>query len=227
MTEENVGTMDSKLRSDPALLTKRLWKGALHVLVAATYVGLILVVFAQAHWFTGLITLGIVLVMQTLRYIANAMDRIAFTLSRRSGEEHHANKPPGLHRTSAVVVWLLIQGCNAYVIYVALAGVDRGFGVRVGVALLAIEVVYFAIRFINRRTVYASASFGVSDRSLVRQEPTFQAQRERERQRIDAKLETLREMYEKGEISVEAHSKARDKYLVKHVMNLPDDETNV
>ncbi len=219
--------MDSRLKSDPTILTKRLWKGALHVLVAATYVGLILVVFTQAHWFTGLITLGIVLVVQALRYIASAMDRIAFTLSRRSGEEHYANKSPGLHRASAVVVWLLIQTCNAFMIYCVVADVNRVFGARVGAALLGIECIYFAIRFINRRTVYASASFGVSDRSLMRQGPTSQEQRERERQRIDAKLETLREMYEKGEISVEAHLKARDKYLVKHVMNLPDDETNV
>lgn len=219
--------MESRLRSDPTLLTKRLWKGALHVLVAATYVGLVLIMFPHAGWFTGLITVGIVLVIQALRYIASAMDRIAFTLSERTVDEENPTSSPGLHRISAAFVWLLIQGCNAFVIFGALDAVGRGYAIRVGIALLMIEVVYFVIRFINTKVVYASASFGVSDRSLIRQGPSSQEQRDKKRQRIEAKLEALRLMVEKGDISERAYLKARDKHLVQHVMETPNDETNV
>ena len=112
--------MSQTSRNDSFNLMKRLWKGALHVLAVAGYISLIIGMLVIGSWLAGFVTLGLILLAQSLRYIASAMDRIAYSISqkRHSGEGAQSSQVSPIF--SAIFVWILIQGCNAAIALYAL-----------------------------------------------------------------------------------------------------------
>ena len=212
------------MTADPSSLIKRLWKGTLHVVAAAIYIALVLGMFSVGSWFLALITLGVVFLVQALRYIASSMDRIAHNVAKRQEADGSVRSSTIGYKISALLVWLLIQCGNAYLALKAFEVSTSSFAVRVTAALAFVEIVYLFIRFINQKVAYQAASFGMADRSLFRDGPTpLREEQEQRKQKVKAKLEVLRTMVEKGEISEHAYLKARDKYLVRQVMESNDD----
>lgn len=215
-------------RTDSLKQMKRLWKGALHVLAVASYIGLIIGMLVIGSWLAGFVTLGLVLLAQSLRYIASAMDRIAHSLRQQAdGEETQS----GSHRSSllsAILVWILIQGCNIAIGFYALDLGGTGSTLRVAAILVFIEATYLGLRLINRRIAYEPASFGIADRSVLREGPVpYEKLATREKERIEQKLQVLKELAESGEISERAYLRARDRYLVRYVMDSKSDDLEV
>ena len=207
---------------------KRLWKGTLHMLVVSTYIGLAIGMFLIDRWYPLFVTVFLILLAQSLRYIASAMDRIAFHSSNKESGPTEAQTSSTASIVSSIILWLLVQACNAFIILTAMNLGSVLSAIKVGIALVCVEVAYLVIRAINRTISYESASFGIADRSIFRDGPIpAHSSINRERERINRRLQTLHEMVEKGEISQRAYSKARDKYLVKQVMEAPEDESPV
>lgn len=207
---------------------KRLWKGALHVLAVAGYIALIIGMLVIGSWLAGFVTLGLVLLAQSLRYIASAMDRIAHSISRRDQGGGGAPKSRVTPILSAIFVWVLIQGCNAGIALYALNLEGTQSSIRVLAVLVFIEAIYLGLRFVNRRIAYEPASFGIADRNVLRTGPIpYENLAEREKERIERSLQRLKDMAEKGDISERAYLRARDKYLVRYVMESKSDDLDV
>ncbi len=213
-------------RPNSQVFMKRLWKGLFHVVAIAVYIVLIFGMFQIGRWLSGILAIGLVLLAQSLRYIASALDRIAHNLNSRSKDhEDGAGTSSAPQTVSAFVTWIFIQGCNGYLVFETFRWSTLSMGYRVLCALVVVEMLYLAIRFINRSISYEPASFGIGDGHVLRDRPSAPvAAQERERKRVESRLGVLKTMYENGEISREAYLKAKDKYLVHLVMDSPDDE---
>ncbi len=226
--EQKEFTMIQAFRHDSFTLMKRLWKGALHVLAVASYISLIIGMLVIGSWLAGFVTLGLVLLAQSLRYIASAMDRIAHSISQK---EHSGEGAKGSQLTpilSAIFVWILIQGCNAAIALYAfsLAGSQTLF--RVLAVLVFVEATYLALRFVNRTIAYEPASFGIADRNFLRAGPdSYENLSSKEKERIERSLHRLEEMANRGDISERAYLRARDKYLVRYVMEYEPSDLDI
>lgn len=215
-------------RNDSFSLMKRLWKGALHVLAVAGYISLIIGMLVIGSWLAGFVTLGLILLAQSLRYIASAMDRIAYSVSKRNQSEESPQNSQVSPIFSAIFVWILIQGCNAAIALYALNLEGSQSLVRVLAVLVFIEATYLGLRFVNRRSSYEPASFGIADRNVLRTGPVpYENLSERERERIERSLQRLKEMADRGDISERAYLRARDKYLVRYVMESKSDDLDI
>lgn len=211
--------MSQVLRHDSFTLMKRLWKGALHVLAVASYISLIIGMLVIGSWLAGFVTLGLVLLAQSLRYIASAMDRIEHSISQREQSGEGTTDSQVSPILSAIFVWILIQGCNAAIALYAfsLAGSQSLF--RVLAVLVLVEAIYLALRFVNRRIAYEPASFGIADRNVLRSGPdSYEDLSAKKKERIERSLQRLKEMADRGDISERAFLRAKDKYLVRYVM---------
>lgn len=211
--------MSQVLRHDSFTLMKRLWKGALHVLAIASYISLIIGMLVIGSWLAGFVTLGLVLLAQSLRYIASAMDRIAYSISQK---KHSGEGATGSQLTpilSAIFIWILIQGCNAAIALYASSLASSQSLFRVLAVLVFVEATYLVLRFVNRRIAYEPASFGIADRNVLRTGPdSYEKFSSKEKERIERSLHRLKEMADRGDISERAYLRARDKYLVRYVM---------
>lgn len=198
---------------------QRLWKGALHVLAVAGYIGLIIGMLVIGSWLSGFVTLGLVLLAQSLRYIASAMDRIAHSMRQQLQGEEAESGSNHIPIVSAILVWVLIQGCNAAIGLYAFKIDGSQPALQVVAILVVIEAIYLGLRVINRKIAYVPASFGIADRNVFREGPVpYEKLAAREKERIEQKLQVLKELAEDGAISERAYLRARDKYLVRYVM---------
>lgn len=221
-------TMSQTSGNESFKLMKRLWKGALHVLAVASYISLIIGMLVIGSWLAGFVTLGLVLLAQSLRYIASAMDRIAYSVANRRRSEESAQNSQVSPIFSAIFVWILIQGCNAAIALYALNLAGSQSLIRVLAALVFIEATYLGLRLVNRRISYEPASFGIADRNVLRTGPVpYENLAERERERIERSLQRLKEMADRGDISERAYLRARDKYLVRYVMESKSDDLDI
>ena len=220
--------MSQASRNDSVSLMKRLWKGALHVLAVAGYISLIIGMLVIGSWLAGFVTLGLILLAQSLRYIASAMDRIAYSVSKRKQSGDGATRSQVSPIFSAIFVWILIQGCNTAIALYALNLAGTESLVRVLAVLVFIEATYLVLRLVNRRIEYEPASFGIADRNVFRTGPvSYENLAEREKERVERRLQRLKEMADKGDISERAYLRARDKYLVRYVMESKSDDLSV
>ena len=220
--------MSQVLRHDSFTLMKRLWKGALHVLAVASYISLIIGMLVIGSWLAGFVTLGLVLLAQSLRYIASAMDRIAYSISQKkhSGEEATGSQLTPI--LSAIFVWILIQGCNAAIALYASSLASSQSLFRVLAVLVFVEATYLVLRFVNRRIAYEPASFGIADRNVLHSGPdSYENFPSRKKERIERSLQRLKEMADRGDISERAYLRARDKYMVRYVMESKSDELDI
>lgn len=198
----------------------RLWKGTLLVGVAAGYALLVALMFVHHGWRPALLALLLIVISQFLRYIAADVDRIGWNLARQrdEGDRQGGANADRTQRQLFRVLVALAQIVNLALVVQALmaGGPPRALATLVG--LVVIEVLFMRIRSVNRRVAFERASYGVQDGVLVdhpaRREPWDEARAEKLKQ----KLERLERMAEAGEISQKAYAKARDKWLVRRVM---------
>ena len=221
-------SMSQTSRNDSFTLMKRLWKGALHVLAVASYISLIIGMLVIGGWLAGFVTLGLVLLAQALRYIASAMDRIAHSISQKKQSGEGTTDSQVSPILSAIFVWVLIQGCNAAIALYALNLGGLLPLIRVLAVLIFIEATYLALRFVNRRIAYEPASFGIADRNVLRSGPdSYENFPSKKKERIERSLQRLKEMADRGDISERAYLRARDKYLVRYVMESESDDLDI
>lgn len=219
MAQNTAHFMDAETR------LRRLWKGALLVGVAGGYVLLVSALLLQHSWQAALLAAFFVVVSQFLRYIASDVDRIGWQLSERKNEKQGAEaatQSEGAVRYQARLfrgLVALAQLVNVALVVqaFALGGVLRAIATLLGLAL--IEVLFSRIRKVNREVTFEQASYGFSDRPLLHDGASATGPwDEAANERLQRKLETLRQMAEAGEISQQAYQKARDKWLVRSVM---------
>lgn len=204
---------------------RRLWKGTLLVGVAGGYVLLVSALLLQHSWQAALLAAFLVVVSQFLRYIASDVDRIGWHLSERKNQEQDAQAAtPAADAVRyqarlfrGLIVLAQLVNVALVVQAFALGGVLRALATLLGLAV--IEVLFSRIRKVNREVTFEQASYGFSDRPPLHGGPARAGPwDEVANERLQRKLETLRQMAEAGEISTEAYRKARDKWLVRRVM---------
>lgn len=212
----------------------RLWKGTLVVAAMSAYALLVTLLFLHHGWRAALLALFFIVVSQVFRYIANDVDRIGWNLQRRhdsaGGGDAGMDGGDGAAsvRYQLRLFWLLVglaQLLNIVLVGQAfeLAGVGRAVATLAG--LTFVEVLFSRIRKVNRRVEFQQASYGLSDglssRGALDASTSATAWDAGRLERLQRKLERLKDMAEAGEISQRAYEKARDKALVRSVM---DDE---
>ena len=188
--------------NDSFKLMKRLWKGALHVLAVASYISLIIGMLVIGSWLAGFVTLGLVLLAQSLRYIASAMDRITYSISHRKQSGQGTTRSQVSPIFSMTLVWTLFQWNNATI---ALHELNPGVlesVFHVLAVLFLIEAAYLGLRFVHKRIAYEPVSFGIADRSIWGIGPVSNENlAEKEKERIEHRLQRLKEMSDRGDIS--------------------------
>ena len=215
--------------SDAEVRLRRLWKGTLLVAVAAGYAFLASLLLVQHGWRSALLALFFIVVAVVLRYIGNDVDRIGWNLSRglvagRGETAEEANEADAQGRTTAMRyqarffrgLWALAQVVNAALVAQALlvGGANRALATAAGLAFL--EILFWQVRRVNHLVTFAQASYGIEGRLPA--PAAADAWDDAGRARLNRKLDKLAEMAEAGLISENAHRKARDKWLVRSVM---------
>ena len=213
--------------SDAEVRLRRLWKGTLLVAVAAGYAFLASLLLVQHGWRSALLALFFIVVAVVLRYIGNDVDRIGWNLSRGLGRgetAEEANEADTQGRITAMRyqsrffrgLWALAQVVNAALVAQALlvGGPDRALATAAGLAFL--EILFWQVRRVNHLVTFAQASYGIEGRLPA--PAAADAWDDAGKARLNRKLEKLAEMAEAGLISQKAHRKARDKWLVRSVM---------
>lgn len=216
--------------SDAEVRLRRLWKGTLLVAVGAGYVFLAALLLIQHGWRSALLALFFIVVAAFLRYIGNDVDRVGWNLSRglAGGQRQGAAaaEAPTKGQTETAMryqsrlfrgLWALAQAVNVGLVAQGLlvGGVERALATAAGLAFL--EVLFWQIRRVNHAVTFEQASYGIGEPRLPAPsaaDPWDQAGTAR----LNRKLEKLAEMAEAGTISRKAHRKARDKWLVRSVM---------
>ena len=209
-TEQETGRPDAEVR------LQRLWKGTLLVGAVGAYALLLGLLFVQWGWPAALLALFLVAVAQFFRYIANDVDRIGWDLANRGS--------PSSERTvryQSRLLWLLFgltQAVHVALVVQAalLGGADRALATLLALAL--VELLFALVRRANRRTAFEQASFGLEEPALAGRRTGSSRWDDTQRAKLDRQLERLREMAEEGEISERAYKKARDRHLVRSVM---------
>ncbi len=200
----------------------RLWKGTLLVGVASAYALLIALMFVHYGWRPALLALVLIVVSQFLRYIAGDVDRIGWNLARqhdKSGDEQGADSNAIRHQRRLFrLLVALAQVVNLALVAQALfvGGALRAAATLIG--LMVVEVLFAQIRSVNRRVDFERASYGVQDSVLIDRPQHDGPWDEARTEKLNQKLGRLRRMAEAGEISQKAYEKARDRWLVRVVM---------
>lgn len=203
-------------RADVEVRLQRLWKGTLLVGAVGDYALLLGLLFVQCGWRAALLALFLVAVAQFFRYIANDVDRIGWDLGRRASQGNERTA-----RYQSRLLWLLFgltQSVHVALIVQAamLGGTDRAGATLL--ALVLVEVLFGLVRKANRQTAFEQASFGLEEPALAGRGTGPTRWDDTQRAKLDHKLERLKKMAEEGEISERAYKKARDKHLVRSVM---------
>ena len=207
--------------SDIRLRLQRLWKGTLFVGVAGGYLGLLAGGLILFGWRAALLALFFVLLGQCLRYIANDIDRLGWSMAR-AAESADGRFDAATKRDQRRMLRLL--GTLALLPSVALTAQAYVLGdwqaaSVVAAVLTLVEALYLAIRRANRRTAFTEASYGLRDNSLFGRGPdSVRDLAETRAVRVERRLGELKAMADEGRISQRAYEKARDKHRVDLVM---------
>jgi hypothetical protein len=200
---------------------RRLWKGTLFTAIGGLYIALAGALFLNDGWLTLLLTVFLVGIGQFFRYVANDVDHIGWLL-RSNQVQGNDSEAKTYQRRLVVFLFACIQLLNLGVALRVFVTTSWQLAVIVIVALTAVESLYFYVRMINRRIEFKSVSYGYSDGAILssgpdRSHPEEYAQRKRTRS-LEEKLEALKEMVEKGEISEAAYLRVRDEQLIQKMM---------
>ena len=199
--ELNVATLALRLR--------RLWMGTLYIGVLAVYTILLGLLLVYYGWRPALLSLFLIGLIQSFRYVADDVDRIGWLLSQGNVEGEHEgiieHRQKLRHLLLTVILLLnLTVVCQVYSVsrwpqaLVLLSG------------LIAVETMFRQIRATNRHIDYQSPSYGIK--------PPGPMPAGRESSRLEEKLAQLKEMAERREISQKAYGTVRDRELIKRVM---------
>lgn len=189
---------------------QRLWKGTLYTVIAAGYLTLVGLPLIYVGWRPACLLAFLVILGQFLRFIAGDVDRVGWEMAQRPAG---AEPDQQYQRWLLTVLFVLVQATN-----VGLVGVTGVFAGALWAAvalagLLGVEVLFAAIRRINREINFESASYGAPEGPVqcghLHNAPN---------QVLEQRLATLEAMASRGEISRDAFETARDKARIDHVL---------
>ena len=201
---------------------RRLLKGTLFVVISGIYISLAAVLFLNHGWRTLLLVVFLLAIGQLLRFVLNDVDHVGWLLGTKvvRGDAGQAKRYQSVLMSLLFTsIQFLNLGVVSHVYWISVWEVTAS----VLAGLVGVELIYGCIRSINRRIEFGPTSYGYSEGTIVptgpsRSTPENYAQTEAWRA-IDQKLEVLREMAEKGEISKEAYEQVRDDQLIRRVLN--------
>ena len=205
--------------SDIQIRLRRLWKGTLFVGVAGSYALIVSLLFIYHGWRPALLALFLIALSQLFRYIANDVERIGWNMSN---ERQDQDIRASTRRYQVRMLYLLVglaQLQNLALVYQAylLASLRWTLGTVVG--LIFIEILYSRIRTVNRRVEFQQASYGFRDKGLFSDGPESLSPSDKAKEdKLERKLDRLKEMAEQGQISQTAYEKARDRHRIHSVM---------
>ncbi len=214
LTEELVKESDIRVR------LQRLWKGTLFVGITGGYVLIVSLLFIYHGWRPALLGLFLIILSQFFRYIANDVDRIGWRISKQRQDEGITESTRGYQVRMLYLLVGLVQLQNLALIYqgYVLAGITWTVATLVG--LVFIEILYSRVRGVNRRVEFEQASYGFRDKGIFSDGPESVSPSDKaKKDKLERKLDRLREMAEKGQISQKAYEKTRDKYRIHRVMD--------
>jgi hypothetical protein len=193
-----------------ALRLRRLWMGTLYIGVFSVYTLLLGLLLVYYGWRPALLSLFLIGLVQLFRYVADDVDRIGWLLSRENIEGDKGGILQ--HRTKlqylllAVILLLnLALACQLYLV----SSWRQATVLLIG--LILVEMMFGQIRATNRQIDYKSPIYGMKHPGPITSDP--------ESSRLEEKLAKLNQMAESGDISQKAYEKARDRELIKRVMD--------
>ena len=192
------------------LRLRRLWMGTLYIGIFAVYVLLLGLLLVYYGWRPALLSLFLIGLIQLFRYVADDVDRIGWLLS----EENIEGEKEGIiqHRTklqySLLTLILLLNLAIVFQVYLV-SSWQQAIVLLIG--LILVEMMFRGIRATNRQIDYKSPLYGIKHPDPITTAPEFS--------RLEEKLAKLKQMAERGEISQKASEKARDRELIKRVMD--------
>ena len=193
-----------------ALRLRRLWMGTLYIGIFAVYTLLLGLLLVYYGWRPALLSLFLIGLIQLFRYVADDVDRIGWLLSQQNieGEKEGIIR----HRTKLQYLLLtLILLLNLAIVYQVYLVSSWQQAIVLLIGLILVEMMFRQIRATNRQIDYESPLYGIKQPGPITTGP--------ESSRLEEKLAELKQMAESGEISQKAYEKARDRELIKRVMD--------
>jgi MFS family permease len=193
-----------------ALRLRRLWMGTLYIGIFAVYTLLLGLLLVHYGWRPALLALFLIGLIQLFRYVADDVDRIGWLLSRDNIE----GEKDGIiqHRTKLQYLLLtLILLLNVAIVYQVYLVSSWQQAVALLIGLILVEMMFGQIRATNRQIDYKSPIYGIKHPGPITAGP--------ESSGLEEKLAQLEQMAERGDISQKAYEKARDRELIKRVMD--------
>lgn len=197
----------------------RLSKGVLLLGIAAAYLLYLLWMLLYVGWQQALFAAVAVLLVQGLRVVANEVERIGWRLESQSDASESEKSTGRLQRRLLILVVFVIQVINVVLVVQAYLLTDINWTIGLVGLFVFIELLFMAIRRVNRTISYDTAVyggqdsiwFGVDSRSKINAMDVRM-------KKLDEKLEMLNKMREEGKISSEAYRRAVDEHRVAEAM---------
>ncbi|NQZ90169.1 MAG: hypothetical protein HRT54_21615 [Colwellia sp.] len=208
--------------NDIALKLRKLWKGTIYIGITGGYVLLLGMVLVFTGFRPALLTFFLIALVQLFRYIAGDVDRLGWVMDNKkvSGEQEDARS---YQSKMLLLLFSIIQISNLAIVYQTYKISTGSWAFLVFIGILAIELLFMKIRKINHEIDYELASYGLKDRDPICHGAIPQNFNEskftKENEVIDKKLETLKLMVDKGELTQKAFEEVRDQHLIKRIMN--------
>ena len=201
---------------------RRLWKGTLYIGIVAIYVVLVASAVMIADWQSGLLVFACITLSLVFRYVADEVDHIGWVLRNDEIKEGEYQETARIRRWLFGLLVLLVQLPNLALVGYVFVSFGLFWSALVLVLLALAEAFFLEIRRVNRKVSFREASYGFKDRPVAIVGSAIEAADPGRGAELSDKLSKLRELMKEGEISEKAYAKARDKYLVRHVMESQD-----
>ena len=211
-----------KSTNDIALKLRKLWKGTIYIGITGVYVLLLGMVLVFTGLRPALLTFFLIALVQLFRYIAGDVDRLGWVMDNKevSGEQEDTRS---YQSKMLLLLFSIIQISNLAIVYQTYQISTGSWAFLAFIGIFAIELMFMKIRKINHEVDYELASYGLKDNGPICHGANAQDFNEskftKENEEIDKKLETLKLMVDKGELTQKAYEEVRDQQLIKRIMN--------
>ena len=193
-----------------ALRLRRLWMGTLYIGIFAIYLLILGLLVVYYGWRPALLSLFLVGLIQLFRYVAFDVERIGWQLSQPNIEGETAEVVQ--HRTRLqFLLQTLILLLNLVVVLQVYFVASWQQVIALLVGLIVVETMFRQIRNTSRQISYGSPLYGIKHSGSMTAVS--------ETSRLEEKLEELKQMVEREEISQKAYEKVRDRELIRRVMD--------
>ncbi|MCB1176690.1 MAG: hypothetical protein KDK36_03830 [Leptospiraceae bacterium] len=205
------------------LKLRRLWKGTLYVGITGLYSFLLGVLLFYKDFLSALLVFFLIFLVQLFRYIANDVDRLGWIMSQKdtTDKDIEARK---YQKKMMILLLLLVQLSNLGIVYKIYTISNLDYTIMVVFGVVIVELLFLRIRKVNKIIDYERASYGINNYDPLIDGPSgndtndYLEAEELPPKTLEEKLEILKEMAKKGQISQKAYEEVRDRELIDRVM---------